>query len=71
MARTCGYESSLRKVTYSILNESHGLCLDRKDLVMEQLDACNRLKRYTTDEIDRKTIENEIREPKMTLDLMT
>jgi hypothetical protein len=71
MAKTCGCKSNRRKVTYSILNESHGLCLDRKDLVMAQLDACNRLKRHATGEIDRKTVENEIFELKMTLDLMT
>ncbi len=71
MAKTCGCKSNRRKVTYSFLNESHSLCLDRKDLIMAQLEACNKLMKYATDEVDRKAVEKEINELKMTLDLMT
>lgn len=70
MAKTCGCKSNKRKVTYSFLNESHSLCLDRKDLMMAQLEACNKLTKYATDEVDRKAVEKEINELKMTLDLM-
>lgn len=71
MAKTCGCKSNKRKVTYSFLNESHSLCLDRKDLIMAQLEACNKLMKYATDEGDRKAVEKEINELKMTLGLMT
>jgi hypothetical protein len=71
MAKTCGCKSNKRKVTYSFLNESHSLCLDRKDLIMAQLEACSKLTKYATDEVDRKAVEKEINELKMTLDLMT
>lgn len=71
MAKTCGCKSNKRKVTYSFLNESHSLCLDRKDLMMAQLEACDKLTKYATDEADRKAVEKEIHELKMTLDLMT
>lgn len=71
MAKTCGCKSNKRKVTYSFLNESHSLCLDRKDLIMAQLEACTKLTKYATDEADRKAVEKEINELKMTLDLMT
>jgi hypothetical protein len=71
MAKTCGCKSNRRKVTYSISSESHALCLDRKDLINAQLDACNKLVKYATDEDDRKAVEREISELKMTLDLMT
>ncbi len=70
MAKTCGCKSNKRKVTYSFLNESHSLCLDRKDLMMAQLEACDKLTKYATDEADRKAVEKEINELKMTLDLM-
>ncbi|HEY7734324.1 MAG TPA: hypothetical protein VIB07_05980 [Nitrososphaera sp.] len=67
MAKTCGCKSNRRKVTYSFLNESHSLCLDRKDLIMAQLEACNKLAKYATDEVDRKAVEKEIHDLKMML----
>lgn len=40
------------------------LCLDKRDIVLEESNACHRLLEYTTeyniDEIDKKTIEEEI-----------
>jgi hypothetical protein len=71
MAKTCGCKSSKRKVTYSFLSESHALCIDRKDLIMAQLEACTRLINYATDDDDRNAVEKEINELKMTLDLLT
>jgi hypothetical protein len=71
MAKTCGCKSNKRKVTYSFLNESHSLCLDRKDLMIAQLGACNKLAKYATDEDDKVAVEKEISELKLTLDLMT
>jgi hypothetical protein len=71
MAKTCGCRSSKRKVTYSFLAESHALCLDRKDLMNAQLEACNKLMKYATDGSDRIALEKEISELKMALDLMT
>jgi hypothetical protein len=71
MAKTCGCKSTKRKVTYSFLNDSHSLCLDRKDLMTAQLEACSKLIRYATDEDDKNAVEKEINELKMALDLMT
>lgn len=71
MAKTCGCKTNKRKVTYAFLSESHSLCLDRKDLISAQLEACNRLIKYATDEDDKNAVENEINELKMALDLMT
>jgi hypothetical protein len=71
MAKTCGCKSNRRKVTYSFSSDSHSLCLDRKDLMTAQLEACNKLVNYATDEDDRVAVEKEINELKLTLDLMT
>lgn len=70
-AKTCGFKSNARKVAYSFLTSSHSLCLDKKDLVAAQLEACNRLIKYATDEGDRNAVEKEIHELKMALDLMS
>ena len=38
--------------------------------MLGQLDACERLSKYTTDEMDRSAVIKEIAEIKMTLDLL-
>jgi hypothetical protein len=58
------------KVTYFIIDSCHSLCLDKKDLIYAEIEACNRLSRYTRDEIDKKVIEKEIVELKLSLDLI-
>ena len=71
LAKTCGCKSSKKKVTYSLLSDSHSLCLDRKDLLNAQLEACHKLIKYAVDDEERKAAETEISELKMALDLMT
>jgi hypothetical protein len=46
------------------------LCLDKKDIISAEIEACNRLSKYTRDELDKKVIEREIAELKMALDLI-
>jgi hypothetical protein len=71
VAKLCGCKES-RRVAYSLINETHGLCLDKKDLIIGQLEACDKLLRYTSDDDDyRIALEREVRELKMALDLMT
>jgi hypothetical protein len=69
IARTCGCNSG-RKVAYSITNPSHALCLDRKDIILAEIEACERLLKYA-DESEKKVIEREIADLRMTLDLLT
>jgi hypothetical protein len=72
IAKLCGCKESRRKVAYSLLNETHGLCLDKKDLIIGELEACEKLQRYTPDENDNRiALEREVRELRMALDLMT
>ncbi len=73
VAKTCVATHAVdkRKVTYMFLNEYHGLCLDRKDLVLAQLEACEKLLRYAKDPVDKEAVDREIKELKMALDLMT
>jgi hypothetical protein len=58
------------KVTYFFIDSCHTLCLDKKDIIYAQIEGCSRLSRYTRDEKDKKVIENEIAELKMSLDLI-
>ncbi|MEO9296024.1 MAG: hypothetical protein ABI347_10570 [Nitrososphaera sp.] len=70
IARTCGGNSGRKKVAYSITNPSHALCLDRKDIILAEIEACERLFKYA-DESEKKVIEREIADLRMTLDLLT
>lgn len=73
-AKTCGCENKKRKVTYSFIDSYHSLCHDKKDIILGQIEACERLVKYTAeygkDEIDRQAILSEIDELKMILDLI-
>jgi hypothetical protein len=74
VAKICGCKEKSnnagRKVTYSLIDDYHNLCIDKKDIISAKLEACERILKRTTDEIDKKIIETEIAELKMTLDLM-
>jgi hypothetical protein len=72
VAKTCGSkENNKRKVTYAFVDSYHSLCLDKKDIMYAELEACERLLKYAVDEGDKKTIQSEIAELKMALDLLT
>jgi hypothetical protein len=71
IAKTCGCrEKNKRTVTYQFIDSYHSLCLDKKDLMYAELEACERLLKYAAD-ADKKTVESEIIELKMALDLLT
>jgi hypothetical protein len=71
MAKTCGCkEKKNKKVTYRFVDAYHSLCIDKKDIISAELQACERLLNYAVDEYDKKTIETEISQLKMALDLM-
>jgi hypothetical protein len=70
LAKTCGCRGRNTKVTYSFIDSYHSLCLDKKDIISAEIDACQKLTKYTVDEKDKMVIEKELAELKMSLDLM-
>jgi hypothetical protein len=70
VAKTCGFSEKKRKVTYEFIDSYHSLCLDKKDILSAELEACERLLKYAADG-DKKTIETETAELKTALDLLT
>jgi len=70
VAKTCGCKNQNRKVTYSFVDTYHGLSKDKKDIIISEIEACERLRDYSRDEVDRDVIKTEIAELKMTLDLL-
>ncbi len=68
MAKICSHNNRNRKVTF--VDAFHNICISKKDILSSQLEACERLLKCSIDEADKKAIEKEISELKMTLDLM-
>ncbi len=70
IAKTCGCRGKSKKVIYSFVDDSHGLYIDKKDIISAELEACERLMKYAVDRTDQETIEKEVAELKMSLDLL-
>jgi len=66
--RTCDCKERIRKVTYSFVYPYCGLCKDKD--IMSEIQACERLMNDTRDKIDKRMIESEIAELKLTLDFL-
>lgn len=70
-AKTCGSKDNGRKVIYSFVESFHNLSKDKKDIIISEIRACERLRKYARDDVDKKVIEAEISDLKMALDLLT
>jgi hypothetical protein len=71
-ARTCGCkEKNGKRVAYTLIDSYHGLCLDKRDIIMSELEACVTLLKYSTDDADRSTIEKEIAQLRIMLNLLS
>ncbi|MDQ3839585.1 MAG: hypothetical protein M3297_09990 [Thermoproteota archaeon] len=58
------------KVAYLILESYESLCIDKKDIIVAQLDACDRLLKYTADGNEKEAIMKEIKELKTALNIL-
>ena len=70
VAKTYGCKDTKRKVAYSLVDSYHSLCRDKKDIILSEIQACEILLKYPRDENDTITVENEIAELKLALDLL-
>ena len=71
-SRTCGcMEKNEKRIAHTFIDSYHGFCLDKKDILMSELEACTTLLSQSTEHLDRLTIEKEITQLKMMLDLLS
>ena len=68
-AKTCGCKNK-KSISYHFIESSHSLCLDKHELVLAQIQACERLLKYSRDELELMTIKREITELKLALDML-
>ena len=57
-------------VIYSIAESYHNLCIDKKEIIIEQIKACENLLRFTNNNSDILTLEREISKLKLALDIL-
>ena len=68
-AKTTRYNDKTN-VIYSITELQHNFCLNKKEIIMEQIKACENLSRYTSNKSDSLVLEREISELKVALDIL-
>ncbi len=69
-AKTCGCSQRGKSVSYHFIESSHSLCLDKGELMLSQIQACERLLKYSKDDDETVVLKDEITKLKLALDLM-
>ena len=68
-AKTTRYNDQTN-IIYSIAELEHNICINKKEIIREQIKACENLSRYTTNKTDSLALEREISELKIALDIL-
>ena len=71
IAKTCKSNTSSGKVIYTLENPESIIYLGKKDILLNQLIACEKLIDYAKDNNDLELIQTEINELKLMLDLVS
>ncbi|TVP41555.1 hypothetical protein [Candidatus Nitrosocosmicus arcticus] len=69
-AKTCGCNERGKSVSYHFIESSHSLCLDKGELMLSQIQACERLLKYSKDNSEILVLQDEITKLKLALDLI-
>jgi hypothetical protein len=67
-AKLCGSLQS-RRIAYSVM-DFHSLYINKKDIILGQIRACDLLYKYAIDSLDRNVLRKEILDLKLMLDLI-
>ncbi|MDN5847834.1 MAG: hypothetical protein L0H53_16340 [Candidatus Nitrosocosmicus sp.] len=68
-AKTMGNQKT-KNVSYYFNESPHGLCLDREEIMLAQIHACERLFKLTKDQTELVVIEKEIAKIKFAIEHM-
>jgi len=70
IAKSCGSKERGKRVSYAFNQSYHDLCMDKKEILIAEFEACERLLNYTTDADDKEILQKELAELRQVLDLM-
>jgi hypothetical protein len=68
-AKTTRYNDKTN-IIYTIAELQHNICINKKEIIREQIKACENLSRYTTNKTDTLALQREISELKIALDIL-
>jgi hypothetical protein len=69
-ARTCGCKERGRSVSYHFIESTHNLCLEKGELMLAQIQACERLLKYAKEAEEIDILKEEIAKLRLALDLV-
>jgi hypothetical protein len=69
-AKTCGNKNNKKVVSYHFIESNHSICIDKKEIIMTQIQACERLLKHTKDYDDFILVKKEILKLKLAFDLI-
>ena len=69
-AKTCGFSEKEKRVSYHFIESSHNLCLEKNELLLAQIQACERLLKYGKENEEISILTDEIARLKLALDLV-
>ena len=69
-AKTCGCKEKGKSVSYHFVESAHSLCLEKGELILSQIQACERLLKYSKDDDETVVLKDEISKLKLALDLI-
>ena len=67
--KLCGSSHS-RMIAYSVVDFHHSLYINKKDIILGQIRACDLLYKYAIDSLDRNVLRKEILDLKLMLELI-
>jgi hypothetical protein len=69
-AKTCGFSEKGKRVSYQFIESSHNLCIEKGELLLAQIQACERLLKYARDDEEISLLKDEITRLKLAMDLI-
>jgi hypothetical protein len=69
-AKLCGCTNNKKSVSYHFIDCVHSLCLGKREIILAQIQACEKLLKYIKDDIEMDAIKKEITELKLALDML-
>ena len=69
-AKTCGFNKERKRISYQFIESSHSLCVEKGELILAQIHACDRLLKYGKDNEEISILTDEITKLRLALDLL-
>lgn len=69
-AKTCGFNKGGKRISYHFIESSHNLCLEKSELLLAQIQACERLLKYGKENEEFSVLTDEIAKLRLALNLV-